>query len=129
MKPARLENELRIFFFLLYAAWVRSRAERPSVSYTKVVMEVIVRLVAVRLVWFISRLLWQRDHMKTNFMRGQCIKNVGVHLKCLCRSSHYSDNLLNHVKKHLAICTQHLLRWWFGEAIWRLVSKMLKQTR
>ena len=26
-------------FFLLYAAWVRSRAERPSVSYTKVVME------------------------------------------------------------------------------------------
>ena len=25
---------------LLYAAWVRSRAERPSVSYTKVVMEV-----------------------------------------------------------------------------------------
>ena len=28
------------FFFLLYAAWVRSRAERPSVSYTKVVMEV-----------------------------------------------------------------------------------------
>ena len=29
-----------IFFFLLYAAWVRSRAERPSVSYTKVVMEV-----------------------------------------------------------------------------------------
>ena len=30
----------RNFFFLLYAAWVRSRAERPSVSYTKVVMEV-----------------------------------------------------------------------------------------
>ena len=29
-----------MFFFLLYAAWVRSRAERPSVSYTKVVMEV-----------------------------------------------------------------------------------------
>ena len=28
------------FFFLLYAAWVRSRAERPSVSYSKVVMEV-----------------------------------------------------------------------------------------
>ena len=28
------------FFFLLYAAWVRSPAERPSVSYTKVVMEV-----------------------------------------------------------------------------------------
>ena len=27
-------------FFLLDAAWVRSRAERPSVSYTKVVMEV-----------------------------------------------------------------------------------------
>ena len=27
-------------FFLLYAAWVRSRTERPSVSYTKVVMEV-----------------------------------------------------------------------------------------
>ena len=27
-------------FFLLYAAWVRSWAERPSVSYTKVVMEV-----------------------------------------------------------------------------------------
>ena len=24
------------FFFLLDAAWVRSRAERPSVSYTKV---------------------------------------------------------------------------------------------
>ena len=31
---------IRVFFFLLYAAWVRSRAERPSVSYTKVVMEV-----------------------------------------------------------------------------------------
>ena len=30
----------RFFFFLLYAAWVRSRAERPSVSYTKVEMEV-----------------------------------------------------------------------------------------
>ena len=29
-----------MFFFLLYAAWVRSRAERPSVSYTRVVMEV-----------------------------------------------------------------------------------------
>ena len=29
-----------MLFFLLYAAWVRSRAERPSVSYTKVVMEV-----------------------------------------------------------------------------------------
>ena len=29
-----------LVFFLLYAAWVRSRAERPSVSYTKVVMEV-----------------------------------------------------------------------------------------
>ena len=29
-----------LFFFLLYAAWVRSRAERPSVSYTKVVMGV-----------------------------------------------------------------------------------------
>ena len=29
-----------VFFFLLYAAWVRSRAERPSVSYTKVEMEV-----------------------------------------------------------------------------------------
>ena len=28
------------YFFLVYAAWVRSRAERPSVSYTKVVMEV-----------------------------------------------------------------------------------------
>ena len=27
-------------FFLLYAAWVRSRAERPSVSYSKVVMGV-----------------------------------------------------------------------------------------
>ena len=27
-------------FFLLYAAWVRSRAERRSVSYTKVIMEV-----------------------------------------------------------------------------------------
>ena len=26
----------RPFFFLLVAAWVRSRAERPSVSYTKV---------------------------------------------------------------------------------------------
>ena len=31
---------LNQLFFLLYAAWVRSRAERPSVSYTKVVMEV-----------------------------------------------------------------------------------------
>ena len=29
-----------LLFFLLYAAWVRSRAERPSVSYTKAVMEV-----------------------------------------------------------------------------------------
>ena len=29
-----------LHFFWLYAAWVRSRAERPSVSYTKVVMEV-----------------------------------------------------------------------------------------
>ena len=29
-----------LLIFLLYAAWVRSRAERPSVSYTKVVMEV-----------------------------------------------------------------------------------------
>ena len=29
-----------LFFFLLYAAWVRSRAERPSVSYTKVVSKV-----------------------------------------------------------------------------------------
>ena len=29
-----------VTFFLLYAAWVRSRAERPSVSYTKAVMEV-----------------------------------------------------------------------------------------
>ena len=27
-------------FFLVYAAWVRSRAERPSVSYTKVVSNV-----------------------------------------------------------------------------------------
>ena len=33
-------KEWQVFFFLLYAAWVRSRAERPSVSYTKVVMEV-----------------------------------------------------------------------------------------
>ena len=32
--------ESQSVFFLLYAAWVRSRAERPSVSYTKVVMEV-----------------------------------------------------------------------------------------
>ena len=36
-----LENAgIDIGFFLLYAAWVRSRAEHPSVSYTKVVMEV-----------------------------------------------------------------------------------------
>ena len=28
------------YFFLLYAAWVRSRAERPSVSYTKVISKV-----------------------------------------------------------------------------------------
>ena len=35
-----IEFEWGRFFFLLYAAWVRSRAERPSVSYTKVVMEV-----------------------------------------------------------------------------------------
>ena len=34
------KTETGFFFFLLYAAWVRSRAERPSVSYTKVVMEV-----------------------------------------------------------------------------------------
>ena len=33
-------EEEHVDFFLLYAAWVRSRAERPSVSYTKVVMEV-----------------------------------------------------------------------------------------
>ena len=32
--------DVNYHFFLLYAAWVRSRAERPSVSYTKVVMEV-----------------------------------------------------------------------------------------
>ena len=31
---------VNLFFFLLYAAWVRSRAERPSVSYTKVVSNV-----------------------------------------------------------------------------------------
>ena len=39
---ARSANEKKkmLLFFLLYAAWVRSRAERPSVSYTKVVMEV-----------------------------------------------------------------------------------------
>ena len=37
---ARSSMILRLFFFLLYAAWVRSRAERPSVSYTKVVMGV-----------------------------------------------------------------------------------------
>ena len=30
-------EEVIVFFFLLNAAWVRSRAERPSVSYTKVV--------------------------------------------------------------------------------------------
>ena len=35
-----LTHDARSCFFLLYAAWVRSRAERPSVSYTKVVMEV-----------------------------------------------------------------------------------------
>ena len=29
-------KQLSIDFFLLVAAWVRSRAERPSVSYTKV---------------------------------------------------------------------------------------------
>ena len=33
-------RKARFLFFLLYAAWVRSRAERPSVSYTKVVMGV-----------------------------------------------------------------------------------------
>ena len=36
----RAAPPVNLFFFLLYAAWVRSRAERPSVSYTKVVMEV-----------------------------------------------------------------------------------------
>ena len=36
---AKRERRSR-FFFLLYAAWVRSRAERPSVSHTKVVMGV-----------------------------------------------------------------------------------------
>ena len=35
-----MNGTLCYLFFLLYAAWVRSRAERPSVSYTKVVMEV-----------------------------------------------------------------------------------------
>ena len=34
-----LDTAIQVFF-LLYAAWVRSLAERPSVSYTKVVMEV-----------------------------------------------------------------------------------------
>ena len=33
-------RELSLFFFLLDAAWVRSRAERPSVSYTKVTSKV-----------------------------------------------------------------------------------------
>ena len=33
---AILPREMAEFFFLLGAAWVRSRAERPSVSYTKV---------------------------------------------------------------------------------------------
>ena len=40
IKKGIKRERLRGFFFLLYAAWVRSRAERPSVSYTKVVMEV-----------------------------------------------------------------------------------------
>ena len=41
-RPLKIDaaSALNILFFLLYAAWVRSRAERPSVSYTKVVMEV-----------------------------------------------------------------------------------------
>ena len=33
-------NGVNNFFFLLDAAWVRSRAERPSVSYTKVTIKV-----------------------------------------------------------------------------------------
>ena len=37
---AFLHQQAATAFFLLYAAWVRSRAERPSVSYSKVVMEV-----------------------------------------------------------------------------------------
>ena len=37
---AMIAGLLVFFVFLLYAAWVRSPAERPSVSYTKVVMEV-----------------------------------------------------------------------------------------
>ena len=36
----RCRGKDRVSFFLLYAAWVRSRAERPSVSYTKVVSNV-----------------------------------------------------------------------------------------
>ena len=39
-KDGKKRQEAAKRFFLLYAAWVRSRAERPSVSYTKVVMEV-----------------------------------------------------------------------------------------
>ena len=35
-----LPPRINLFFFLLYAAWVRSRAERTSVSYTKVVSNV-----------------------------------------------------------------------------------------
>ena len=38
--PSKVLYDPETVFFLLYAAWVRSRAERPSVSYTKVVMGV-----------------------------------------------------------------------------------------
>ena len=39
LDTSRFVADVRVFF-LLYAAWVRSRAERPSVSYTKVVSNV-----------------------------------------------------------------------------------------
>ena len=40
VKGTHDDTQLLGSFFLLYAAWVRSRAERPSVSYTKVVSNV-----------------------------------------------------------------------------------------
>ena len=56
-----------VYFFLLYAAWVRSRAERPSVSYTKVVSKV---------TWTGHNLQFQR-RIKTTKLRQQQIPSQG----------------------------------------------------
>ena len=51
---AVLIAEASFFFFWLYAAWVRSRAERPSVSYTKVVMVLCFALIAIGTSWDVT---------------------------------------------------------------------------